>query len=243
MTTPKDILDIARSEIGITELPPESNHQKFGEWYGYDGIPWCAEFVSYCFYNAGLPIPATTPKGFAACEEGRLWFRSNDAFKNKPQKGDVVFYHFSTGHAGANHVGIVEAVRATSITTIEGNTSGTSNSNGGQVMRRTRTRNSEILGYGRPAFGRTRTKHGQRPSFPRWPGRFILLSSPRTRGADVEEWQTQMKKRRLKIPVDGVFDRSSEKVCLAFQEEQGLELDGVVGPITWAAAWDSPLSG
>ena len=238
MTTPKDVLDIARSEIGTTEVP--TNQQKFGEWWGVNGVPWCAQFVSYCFYNVGLPLPATNSKGFAACEAGRLWFRSKDSFKNKPEKGDVVFYHFSEGHAGANHVGIVEAVASSTITTVEGNTSGASNSNGGQVMRRTRQRNSDILGYGRPAFDGKRARHVQRPSFPKWRGRFILLTSPRMRGTDVTEWQTQMKSRGLTIPVDGVFDRPSEKICVAFQQEQGLEADGVVGPITWAAAWDAP---
>jgi hypothetical protein len=238
MTTAKDVLDIARSEIGTVEVPV--NNQKFGAWYGANGTAWCAEFVSYCFFNAGLPLPARIPKGFAACEDGRLWFRRNDAFKNKPEKGDVVFYHFEGEHAGANHVGIVEAVASASITTIEGNTSTASNSNGGQVMRRTRTRNASILGYGRPAFDGKRAKHVQRPSFPRWRGRFIMLTSPRMRGSDVLEWQTQMKSRGLAIPVDGIFDRPSEKICLAFQKDQDLEMDGVVGPITWAAAWDAP---
>ena len=67
MATPKDVLDIARSELGITEQPPESNHQKFGQWYGFDGVPWCAEFVSYCFYNAGIPLPTG---GFVLTETG-----------------------------------------------------------------------------------------------------------------------------------------------------------------------------
>lgn len=132
-------------------------------------------------------------------------------------------------------------MKGTTITTVEGNTSTSSNSNGGQVMRRTRPRNADILGFGRPAFNAKRSKHVQRPSFPRWPGRYIPLTSPRTKGADVEEWQTQMRKRGLKIPADGVYDRPSEKVCLAFQQEQDLEMDGVIGPITWAAAWDAPI--
>src|SRR5436190_20102407 len=91
MATPKDVLDIARSELGITEQPPESNHQKFGQWYGFDGVPWCAEFVSYCFYNAGLALPATTPMGFASAEAGHAWFRSKGWFQSKPAEGDVVF--------------------------------------------------------------------------------------------------------------------------------------------------------
>lgn len=33
-------------------------------------------FVSYCFYNAGLPLPITTPKGFAYCPYGVKWFRN-----------------------------------------------------------------------------------------------------------------------------------------------------------------------
>ena len=57
------------------------------------------------------------------------------------------------------HVGLVESVTATSITTIEGNTSGSdvgSQDNGDGVWRRTRPRNRSIVGYGLPAYSPAR---------------------------------------------------------------------------------------
>lgn len=241
MTTPKDVLDIGRSELGTAEHPPESNHQKFGQWYGADGVPWCAEFVSYCFYNAGSPFPASTAKGFASVEAGRDWFDSKGWIKNKPEMGDLIFYHFDAEHAGANHVGIVESVGANSVTTIEGNTSAGSDSNGGQVQRRGRPFGAYILNYGRPPFDGKPSHHVQRPDHPRWPGRFLLLTSPHTR-ADVREWQARMKERGWNIEVNGEYGRRTETVCREFQKEKGLAVDGVVGPRTWAAAWDAPVT-
>ncbi len=242
MTTPKDVIDLARSELGITEFPPESNHQKFGQWYGFDGVPWCAEFVSYCFYNAGLPLPATTAKGFASAEAGREWFESKGWYKEQPTAGDVIFYHFEGEHAGANHVGIVESVGSNAVTTIEGNTSAGSDSNGGQVQRRTRPFGSYILGYGLPRFDGKASHHVARPDHPRWPGRSLLLTSPLMQGADVREWQARMKERGWAITVDGQYGPQSQAICEKFQREKGLVVDGVVGPKTWSAAWDAAVS-
>jgi hypothetical protein len=76
MTTAEDVLQVARRQIGTKESPPSTNSNKYGNWYGMDRAPWCAMFVSYCFYNAGLPLPITTPKGFAYCPYGVQWFRN-----------------------------------------------------------------------------------------------------------------------------------------------------------------------
>ena len=36
------IIQIATQEIGITELPANSNLTKYGKWFGLDAQPWCA---------------------------------------------------------------------------------------------------------------------------------------------------------------------------------------------------------
>ncbi|TDD94173.1 peptidoglycan-binding protein [Actinomadura rubrisoli] len=61
-------------------------------------------------------------------------------------------------------------------------------------------------------------------------------------GDDVRTWQTQMRKRGWRVNVDGAYGPSSESVCRAFQEEKGLGADGIVGPATWRAAWEAPVS-
>ncbi|MGL5922178.1 CHAP domain-containing protein [Chroococcidiopsis sp.] len=149
--TPESVLKIATSYLGYKESPPGSNRTKFGEWYGMDGQPWCAQFVSYCFYIAGLPLPATTSKGFAYCPYGVNWFKQLKRFYTTPAVGDVVF--FDWGKDGvSDHVGIVEAVNLDgTVTTIEGNTSASNNSNGGEVQRRKRSL-SQIQGFGRPSY-------------------------------------------------------------------------------------------
>lgn len=47
-------LQEARKHIGKGENPPGSNRTEFGRWYGWDGVPWCAIFLSYCAAKAGL---------------------------------------------------------------------------------------------------------------------------------------------------------------------------------------------
>lgn len=150
MTTAEQVLDVARSQLGTAETP--INRTKYGQWYGMDGQPWCAMFVSWVFDQAGLPIPAKQPKGFAYCPDGVNYFKRIRRWFDRPEVGDVVFYTFD--HDGlADHVGIVEAVISDdSITAIEGNTNAAGSSNGDRVMRRVRSRG--IMGFGRPAYGR-----------------------------------------------------------------------------------------
>ena len=40
------VLNVIRPLVGLTENPPGSNRTLIGEWYGFDGVPWCAETVS-----------------------------------------------------------------------------------------------------------------------------------------------------------------------------------------------------
>lgn len=154
-----DVLRIAAGEIGTTESPAGSNRVEYAQWYGMNGEPWCAMFVSWVFAMAGL-LNACGGK-FAYCpywvnyaKEHDMWLDRNE----KPQPGDIIF--FGNG-SRACHVGIVEKRNgSSSVTTIEGNTSVTSNDNGGSVMRRTRSYGSVgsswyILGFMRPNFGNT----------------------------------------------------------------------------------------
>lgn len=74
---------------------------------------------------------------------------------------------------------------------------------------------------------------------PPWPGIYLrnFTSSPHA-----TTWQAQMANRGWQLDVDGMYGDESEDVCRDFQEEKGLEVDGVVGPDTWAAAWTAPVT-
>ena len=41
------------------------NITKYGAWYGNNGAPWCAQFVSWVFWHSGNKLPAIdSAKGF-----------------------------------------------------------------------------------------------------------------------------------------------------------------------------------
>ena len=49
MATIKQVLQIARPELGVKESPPNSNRTKYGRWFALDGYPWCMMFVQWVF--------------------------------------------------------------------------------------------------------------------------------------------------------------------------------------------------
>lgn len=77
---------------------------------------------------------------------------------------------------------------------------------------------------------------------PQFPGR-LLTQPPIMQGEDVRTWQAQMRKRGKTIAADGAYGPQSEQVCRAFQKEQHLDVDGVVGPVTWDATFAAPSHG
>lgn len=69
---------------------------------------------------------------------------------------------------------------------------------------------------------------------PPFPGR-LLRFPPMTLGADVEAWQARMVERGFSLDVDGKYGPKSKAACIEFQQQQGLDADGIVGPLTWDA--------
>jgi hypothetical protein len=245
MTTAADVLQVARRQIGTKENPPGTNSNKYGKWYGMDRQPWCAMFVSYCFDNAGLtfkfPKDLGTSKGFAYCPYGVKWFKNQGLWHTEnPLPGDVVFYMFNKAKGVSDHVGIVEKVLSNGqIQAIEGNTSTSSNDNGGTVMRRTRTKN-QILGYGRPNYNDTPNPTAAVGDVPSWDGKYISLTSPAMESESIRLWQKCMKERGYDIEVDGEYGLNSERICREFQGKMNLDDDGVIGRDTWNASWRQP---
>ena len=140
------IVDIARAEIGQTESPAGTNKNKYGKWFGFDGVAWCAMFVSWCYAQAGTPLPKIGwPKGFAGCQAGYDYFKKNNMLTTTPEPGDIVLFDWN-GDKRYDHTGIyVEKISATKFKTIEGNTALGNDSNGGQVMERVRNINCAVF--------------------------------------------------------------------------------------------------
>ena len=185
MATVDDILKIAKAEIGVKESPANSNNVKYNTWYYGKSVngsayPWCAAFVSWVFSQ----VDSTLIKKSVSCMDIGNWFKSNNQWKtNNPQPGDVVFFKFNTNSRWTNHIGLVESVNSDgSINTIEGNTSVSSDDDGGSVMRR--TRKSNIVGYGVPKYDSKSNPH--------------IVTSTTIRGIDVSSYQGNIDWKQVK---------------------------------------------
>ena len=132
--TKERLIEVALSQVGYKENPPGSNKNKYGKAYGLDGEPWCMEFVWWCFKEAGFNVFTT-----ASCTTMVERYKKAGQFTTYGIKpGDIVMFDFSGKKKIYQHVGIVEKVVDGWVYTIEGNTSVTSNDNGGAVMQRKR---------------------------------------------------------------------------------------------------------
>lgn len=142
MTTGKDVLAVAVREVGYHENVGKRN--KYGEWYGLNGQPWCMEFVQWVYHEAGADLPFKT----ASCGALLRWYREHqpECVTENPVPGCIVIFDFPGG-ADTDHTGLLVSQTADAVTTIDGNTSGASQSNGGWVQQKTRH-----LSYARPIY-------------------------------------------------------------------------------------------
>lgn len=160
MGTVKELLDVAISQLGVKENPKNSNIVVYNDEYWGKGkygswAAWCAVFCWYCCQKANVKLPVRT----ASCTE------LMNAAKNAGmwivrdfRPGDLVIFDWSGKQKTPAHVGIVEEVLPDyGVQTIEGNTSVSDNSNGGEVMRRKRA-SKFIIGAVRPVFDKEPNK-------------------------------------------------------------------------------------
>jgi hypothetical protein len=141
-TVREQALDGAISWLGYTEEPSGSNHTTFGAWYGMDMQPWCAMFVTYCYeVEAGGSPSFARGSRFAYVPyivSAAAKATNGLTLTNKPIPGDLVAYDWDADGT-FDHVGLFESGSPGSFSAIEGNTSTSNQSNGGQVMRRQRS--------------------------------------------------------------------------------------------------------
>lgn len=123
------VLEVAKGELGYSRWTDPQTGTKYGRWYaqitgvsyyGQNGVPYCAMFVSWVFNRAGakcVGLPA------AYCpyivRDARNAGKAVSARNAQP--GDLVLFDWA-GDGVADHVGIVESNTGSSIRTIEGNT-------------------------------------------------------------------------------------------------------------------------
>jgi hypothetical protein len=86
--------------------------------------------------------------------KGAQVFMDSGRWSETPKLGDLCFMDFPNDNLDRiSHVGIVVGIKANTVITIEGNTSGTgSQRNGGMVMVKERTIGKEVVGFGSPKY-------------------------------------------------------------------------------------------
>lgn len=112
----------ACDEAGYKEA--YENNTKYGEWYGMNGVEWCAIFVSWAANEAGL-LGDVVPK-YSYCYNGINWYKERGRFYTTssgyiPKAGDVFFHSSDSLPYGGAHTGIVIAYKSGYIYTVEGN--------------------------------------------------------------------------------------------------------------------------
>ena len=151
--TAERVIELARSQVGVTEYPPNSNNVIYNtSYYGHpvngSAYPWCCTFIEWLFKSEPNLIKRT-----ASCSDLLKWCRANALIVDKPQVGDLVFFNFNNPNVLAQHIGIVDKPKgAKDVYSIEGNTSDKgSQDNGGAVLRKHRTGKC-IVAYARPKY-------------------------------------------------------------------------------------------
>lgn len=160
--TAQKIINMAISQIGITEYPANSNKVKYNtEYYGRAvsgaDYPWCCAFIWWIFKECGASALFYGGNKTAYCPTVENYYKAQGKWYSTGKPGDLVLFDFS-GKGIAGHIGIVEKVNSDgSYTTIEGNTGSGNDANGGAVMRRTRYKSS-IRGFARPDYSASEFK-------------------------------------------------------------------------------------
>ena len=179
MTPIEKLISIAENEVGYceksvaavrnnpsildkkTEGAGADNMTKYSrnliQWVGSpyaQGVAWCDMFVDHCFITAfGVETARAMIGGWSAyTPTSAQYYKNMNRWFTKPQVGDQIFFKNSTRIC---HTGIVYKVDATTVYTIEGNTSNKAGvvPNGGCVAKKSYLlTNTSIAGYGRPKY-------------------------------------------------------------------------------------------
>lgn len=133
--TRAETVRLALAELGVEESPPYSNRQKYGVWYGFNGVAWCCIFLSWVLARA----ENASGFRFASTASAVSWARQRHRLVPlaEVRPGDVLvhLYSISRGHAGL----ATESARDGTVVSVEGNTSSSSDDDGGTVMVRRRS--------------------------------------------------------------------------------------------------------
>ena len=207
-----------------------------------NGFAWCDVFVDWCFVTAfgveeALKLTCQPRKSTGAgCKYSAQFYKNKGQFHTTPKAGDQIFF---TSNGEVSHTGIVYKVDSSKVYTIEGNTSGASGvvANGGGVCRKSYDLNySRIHGYGRPAYDEAPAAEAPAVTTTKKEVGISTLKKD-SEGKTVKALQILLIGYGYSCGsygADGDFGSATQKAVVAYQKANGLEADGIVGPMTWA---------
>ncbi len=148
------VIETAVGEIGKTENPPGSNMNEYGERYGWNGVPWCVQFLWDSFDRGGERAAFFGGAKTASCGILMQYYKEQGQLVpvKEAQRGDIGFFNFSGGKA-PEHCGLIIEGRPGYVISVEGNTTATGGSedNGGAVAEKMRGY-AYIVGVARPKY-------------------------------------------------------------------------------------------
>jgi len=173
-----NIVNIAKSQLGYQEgnalgdysglVLGANNFTEYGLWYtqhtnpgyNYAGAQWCAMFVSWCAYVAGITSDIVYYHSYTETQWGKFrdqgrsyTWEQVQAGEYTPIAGDIVYFLSASSATNdsrtVNHVGIVtEFTKDKVMHTVEGNASSTEfTTNGGCVTSRTYDPSTTYVAY------------------------------------------------------------------------------------------------
>lgn len=240
MGTSSQYLAKARANLGMGDSP-----NSVTRWYadmvddvGFVNAPWCNMAVSKWAVDSGnkaavLPngLRAYTPWHAEDFQDIQAWYAGTwENVTNYAKPGYIVFFDWggSNTRSKIDHVGVIEKVLGNGrVQTIEANTGSP-----GVCARRVRS-HQDIAGFGRPAYSAPKPT---KPTALKYPYKSSLMRFGWYNSPNVRRVQDQLNKEGYKpaLAEDGDFGRKTETAVKWFQRKNKLEVDGIVGPKTWA---------
>ena len=242
--TRNEIVKQAQAWVGLKES--DGSHKKIIDIYNtISPLPrgyklrytdaWCAGTISalavVCKATDIIPQECSCLRMIEKAQSMGIWVES-DAYK--PAAGDIMMYDWDDSGSGENknnpdHVGIVEKISGNTITVIEGNYSNA-------VKRRTVLVNGRyIRGYIVPKYDAEKAEE------PKVEAAAPADTLPMLRKGD--EGKTVVAMQLLLIGygyncggygADGEFGNGTYASVRSFQNDRGLEVDGICGAKTWS---------
>ena len=260
------VVSIALGEVGYLEKKSNSkltdktanagsnNYTKYADDFDrkypkfYNGkkqtAAWCDIFVDWCLVKAfgeaaALKLLCQPEKSCGAgCSFSAQYYKNNGRFFNIPKVGDQIF--FKDGSGSPCHTGIVYKVDATTVYTVEGNTSAAAGvvANGGTVAKKQYALTyNRIYGYGRPKYDAepAAAKKAYSGTYPTLPARTYFKRGDS--GKQVKLLQQFLNwYGSFALVVDGEYGPKTESAVKEFQRKEKITVDGEFGKVSLATA-------